>query len=98
MNKAVFDSPEFKELWDRIKYKTIYNVDFDPDQLIEKCAESIQKSLIVGKTKFNYTRAKTEISKGGVNVTDSQESTHLYDVRDYQIPDILSYLPGMRQI
>lgn len=92
LNKAVFDSPEFKDLWDRIKYKTVYNVDFDPDQLIEKCAESIQKSLIVGKTKFNYTRAKTEISKGGVNVTDSQESTHLYDVRDYQIPDILSYL------
>lgn len=92
LNKAVFDSPEFKDLWDRIKYKTVYNVDFDPDQLIEKCAESIEKSLIVGKTKFNYTRAKTEISKGGVNVTDSQESNHLYDVRDYQIPDILSYL------
>lgn len=92
LNKAVFDSPEFKDLWDRIKYKTVYNVDFDPEQLIEKCAKSIQKSLIVGKTKFNYTRAKTEISKGGVNVTDSQESTHLYDVRDYQIPDILSYL------
>ncbi len=92
LNKAVFDSPDFKALWDRIKYKTIYNVDFSPDELIKKCAESIQKNLIVGKTKFNYTRAKTEISKGGVNVTDSQESTHLYDVRDYQIPDILSYL------
>ena len=92
LNKAVFDSPEFKELWDRIKYKTIYNVDFNPNELINKCAESIQKNLIVGKTKFNYARAKTEISKGGVNVTDSQESTHLYDVRDYQIPDILSYL------
>ncbi|MEM7620628.1 MAG: DEAD/DEAH box helicase family protein [Pseudomonadota bacterium] len=92
LNKAVFDSPEFKELWDRIKYKTIYNVDFNPDELINKCAESIQKNLIVGKTKFNYTRAKTEISKGGVNITDSQESTHLYDMRDYQIPDILSYL------
>ena len=92
LNKVVFDSPEFKELWDRIKYKTIYNVDFDPDKLIDKCAENIQKNLVVGKTKFNYTRAKTEISKGGVSVTDSQESTHLYDVRDYQIPDILSYL------
>ena len=92
LNKAVFDSPEFKELWDRIKYKTIYNVDFDPGQLIEKCAESIQKNLIVVKTKFNYIRAKTKISKSGVNVTDSQESTHSYHVCDYQIPDILSYL------
>jgi type III restriction enzyme len=92
LNKAVFESPEFKELWDRIKYKTIYNVEFDPQELIKKCAESVKKNLIVGKTRFNYTRAKTEISKGGVNVTESQESNHLYDARDYEIPDILSYL------
>lgn len=92
LNKAVFYSTEFKELWDRIKYKTVYNVDFDPEKLITKCAESIKKNLIVGKAKFNYTRAKTEIGKAGVIITDSQESTHLYDVRDYQIPDILSYL------
>ena len=92
LNKAVFDSPEFKDLWDRIKYKTTYNVNFDPNKLIEKCAESIQDNLVVGKTIFNYTRATTEISRGGVSITDSKESIHLYDVRDYQMPDILSYL------
>ncbi len=92
LNKAVFDSPEFKELWDRIKYKTIYNVDFDSDKLIEKCAASIKRDLFVGKPKFDYTRAKTEISKGGINVGGIQKGTHLYDVRDCQIPDILSYL------
>ncbi|UNF51569.1 DEAD/DEAH box helicase family protein [Bartonella krasnovii] len=92
LNKAVFDSPEFKKLWNRIKYKTIYNVDFNPNELIKKCANSIRKNLVVGKTKFNYTRAKTEISKGGVNVAESQKSTHVYDVRDYKIPDILTYL------
>lgn len=92
LNKAIFESSEFKELWDRIKYKTIYNVEFNPNKLIEKCATSIQNNLIVSKTKFNYTRAKTEISKAGVNITESKESTHIYDVRDYQIPDILSYL------
>ena len=92
LNKAVFDSPEFKDLWDRIKYKTTYNVNFDPNKLIEKCAESIQDNLVVGKTRFNYTRATTEISRGGVSITDSKESIHLYDVRDYQMPDILSYL------
>ena len=92
LNKAVFDSPEFKELWDRIKYKTTYEVDFDSKKLIEKCADNIHKNLIVGKTKFIYARTKTEISKGGIKGSDSQESTHLYDVHDYQIPDILSYL------
>jgi type III restriction enzyme len=92
LNKAVFDNPEFKELWDRIKYKTVYNVNFNPEELIEKCAESIRENLIVGKTKFEYSRAKTEISKGGVSAEQVDESTHIYDARDYQIPDILSYL------
>jgi type III restriction enzyme len=92
LNKAVFDKPEFKELWDRIKYKTVYNVNFNPEELIEKCAKSIQKNLIVGKTKFKYLRAKTEISKGGVSADQVDENTHIYDARDYQIPDILSYL------
>lgn len=92
LNKAVFDSPEFKELWDRIKFKTIYNVDFNPEKLIDKCAESIKNDLIVGKTKFHYTRAHAEIKRSGVHATESHQSTHIYDVRDYPIPDILSYL------
>ncbi|MDG1858015.1 MAG: restriction endonuclease subunit R, partial [Emcibacteraceae bacterium] len=92
LNKAIFESAEFKGLWDKVKYKTTYNVDFDPDELIKKCAEKIKNTLVVGKTKFTYGRATTEITRGGVDITDRKESTHLYDVRDYQIPDILSYL------
>lgn len=92
LNKAVFESPEFKDLWDKVKYKTTYNVDFDPEELVKKCAEKIKNTLVVGKTKFTYGRATTEITRGGVDITDRKESTHLYDVRDYQIPDILSFL------
>lgn len=92
LNKAVFESPEFTELWDKIKYKTTYIVDFNPDELVNKCAEKIKNTLVVGKTKFTYGRATTKITRGGVDITNRKESTHLYDVRDYQIPDILSFL------
>ena len=92
LNKAVFESPEFKELWDKIKYKTVYNVEFNPNELIERCAENIKKNLIIGKTKFNYSKAKAEITKGGVTTATPQEATYTYDAKDYQIPDILSYL------
>ncbi len=92
LNKAVFDSPEFKELWNRIKFKTTYNVQFDPHELINKCAESIQQNLVVGRTKFDYTRVAIEIDIGGIHAAESEERTYQYDVQDYQIPDILSYL------
>ena len=31
---AVLDSPEFKALWDRIKHKTTYRVQFDNEKLL----------------------------------------------------------------
>ena len=32
-NKRVLDSPEFKELWERVKYKTTFSVNFDSEKL-----------------------------------------------------------------
>ena len=37
LNKAVFLGEEFKGLWERIKYKTTFRVDFDAEALIQKC-------------------------------------------------------------
>jgi type III restriction enzyme len=92
LNKAVFESPDFKDLWERIKFKTTYQVEFDPQRLIDKCAESIKRNLIVGKTKFTYSKASAEISRGGVEAKETATNSFIYDTKDYQIPDILSYL------
>ena len=44
LNKEVYLGSDFKELWERIKYKTTYSVDFDTDKLIEKCCYMMQKT------------------------------------------------------
>jgi type III restriction enzyme len=92
LNDAVFKSNDFQELWERIKFMTTFEVRFNPDELIRACAESIRNNLIVGKTKFTYSTARAEISRGGIDMSETTQSTYLYDARDYQIPDILSYL------
>jgi type III restriction enzyme len=51
LNKQVYLDPEFKELWDRIKYKTTYSVDFDSEKLIDECCREMQKSLFVSSAK-----------------------------------------------
>ena len=40
--EAVLQSDEFKALWERIKYKTTYRVDFDNLKLINDCADVIR--------------------------------------------------------
>ena len=57
LNKAVFLGEEFKQLWERIKYKTTFRVDFDCEALIRKCADEIAKKLVVGKARFVFRTA-----------------------------------------
>jgi len=92
LNKAVYLSPEFQVLWDRIKYKTTFRVDFDTNALIEKCAEEMKINLQVGKARFTYRKAKTEIDRGGVHTQQVQETTSVYESRSFDLPDLITYL------
>ena len=96
LNKAVYLSPEFKELWDRIKYRTTFLIDFDPNTLISKCAEEINTNLMVNKPRFVYRKAKANIDRGGVHIADGpddvRESIIPYEERDVELPDIITHL------
>lgn len=92
LNKAVYLSPEFQALWDRVKYKTTFRVDFDTNALIEKCAEEIKVNLQVGKARFTYRKAKTEIDRSGVHTQQVQETTRVYESRAFDLPDLITYL------
>jgi len=92
LNKAVFLSEEFKQLWERIKYRTTFRVDFDSKKLIEKCADDIRKTLIVGRARFITRTATLDVDRGGVSADGVHESTSIYDARDYDLPDLVSYL------
>jgi type III restriction enzyme len=92
LNKEVFLSPEFKELWDKIKYKTTYSVEFDNEKLIEKCVKEIQKNLSVSKGRFIYKKASADITRGGVIATELDNKVLSIDEDAPYLPDIISYL------
>jgi type III restriction enzyme len=92
LNKAVYLGEEFKQLWERIKYKTTFRVDFDCEDLIAKCSDEIAKTLVVGKARFIFRKSTAKIDRGGVQMTDPTESVHVYDAKDYELPDVVSYL------
>ncbi|WP_321835198.1 type III restriction-modification system endonuclease [Clostridium butyricum] len=83
---------EFKELWDKIKYKTTYSVDFKSDELIKDCSEEIQKNIKVNKAKLLYTKAEVGIEKSGANT--KEVNRNVLDVEEHQfvLPDIITFL------
>lgn len=94
LNKQVILSDDFKQLWEQIKYKTTYKVDFDEDRLVEECAEQIAINGTVGKIKYLYSKAKNRITKVGVEIDEATIKNEFSDcdIVRYKLPDIVTYL------
>lgn len=92
LNKAVFLGEDFRQLWDRIKYKTAYRVHFDCEALTEECAKEIKDHLIVNKALFHYRKGLTKMERSGVNTEEIKSGTYVYDAQVRELPDIISYL------
>ncbi|MCT7909439.1 DEAD/DEAH box helicase family protein [Arcobacter lacus] len=94
LNKQVALSDDFKELWEQIKYKTTYRVNFDEDKLVEECAKQIAINGTVGKIKYLYSKATNKITKVGVEIDESTIKNEFSDcdIIDYKLPDIVTYL------
>ena len=94
LNKEVYLSEEFKDLWEQVKYKTTYRVDFDVEKLIDECAKQISNDLTIGKIKYLYSKATNKITKVGVEIIEGSEDNSFMDcdIIDYELPDIVTYL------
>ena len=89
LNKQVYLGPEFKELWERIKYKTIYSVNFDSQVLIRRCCSEMRKNLKVTTPKLIYKKANVEVSSGGVEAVETEHTAILAAEVKEPLPDVL---------
>ena len=69
--QAVLHSDEFKALWDRIKHKTTYRVQFDNEKLIEDCTKALTDAPPIAKTRLQWRKADIAIGKAGVEATET---------------------------
>lgn len=91
--EAVLESEEFKALWDRIKHKTTYRVEFDNEKLIEDCAKAILDGPPITKTRAQFRKAGIAIGKGGVDTTETGQSGFTtINEADIELPDLLTDL------
>jgi type III restriction enzyme len=99
VNKRILHSPEFKALWDRVKYKTTFAVDFDSDSLIKECIRALDDRLKISRGKLHYTRVKVAMSIGGLQVNEDPQtySENINDEVDV-LPDIVGYLQNETQL
>lgn len=97
--KGVLLSPEFKALWDRIKHKTTYRVQFDNERLLQDCIRGLRDASPITKTRLQWRKAGIAIGQGGVEATElSGATTVVLDESDIVLPDLLSELQDRTQL
>jgi type III restriction enzyme len=97
--QAILHSPEFKALWDRIKHKTTYRVEFDNETLVESCIKALRDAPVIPKTRLQWRKADLAIGKGGVEATErTGAQTVVLDEADIELPDLLTQLQDRTQL
>ena len=93
LNKAILDSEEFINLWNKIKSKTIYRLEFDSKELIRKSIEDIKNMPKINSprmfsSKNTIDKMAMETGLEGKTVREDE------DILEYnlQLPDIITDL------
>lgn len=90
LNKQVMLSPEFLELWNKIKQKTAYWVSIDTEQLVENCVKAIREMPHIPKTRLVSQTADIHIEQAGISHIEREMRT-MDIANDYQaLPDIIT--------
>ncbi len=90
--KQIVLEDDFKALWDRIKYKTTYRVNFSVGELVQKCIKEIRASVAVASAKFEYKKVKVAITEAELETHDKKSKIQYYRNRNFKLPDVVTYL------
>ncbi len=97
--QAVLHSEEFQALWNRIKHKTTYRVQFDNDKLVSQCAKAIESCPPITKTRVQIRKADLAIGRGGVSAEETAAAAPItIDEKDIELPDLLTDLQDKTQL
>lgn len=80
LNKQVMLSPEFMELWSKIKQKTAYRVQIDTETLIENCVKELKAMPEIPKARLVSKTAGFDIRNAGVTYNETEFRTE--DLQD----------------
>ncbi|MDQ3020866.1 MAG: DEAD/DEAH box helicase family protein [Bacteroidota bacterium] len=90
---------KFLDLWEKIKYKTIYKVEYDTQNLIKEASEKIKSLDKISRPILVSEKAKIEIKKEGVStITTGTNLPVEIEEKFRSIPDIIGYIQSKTEL
>lgn len=98
LRKEIQLSPEFQALWERIKPRTMYRVEFKTDELVAASVAGIRKMPKVEAAKIRVTAGQVGVLRGGVTATAISAAEEQVTFRNRPVPDVLAYLQNETEL
>jgi len=88
-----FAKKEFKDLWKKIKIQTVYEVDFNSEELIEKSIKAIDETLTVKKVRVSITEGsqKDKIDEESLKKGESMKKHNSVSYKTESLLGTLQY-------
>jgi type III restriction enzyme len=98
LKKEVELSPEFAALWERIKPKTTYRVEFQTDTLVRRAVDAIKRMEKIERPKIRVSAGNIDVKRGGITTTPTSVAEECVSVDSYPVPDVLAYLQNETEL
>jgi type III restriction enzyme len=98
LKKEVVLGPEFRALWERIKGKTTYRVEFDTETLVARASQAVASMPRFEAPVVRVTAGKFDFKRGGIVASAFMASQESVDFAGRAVPDILAYLQEQTEL
>ena len=95
--KEVTLDPEFQELWNRIKPKTTFCVEYATDELVKRAVKAIREMEAIKPAKVRYTETQAEVGRSGIGGTVIREKDETVGYSG-PLPDVVAYLQNETEL
>lgn len=98
LKKEVALSPEFIALWEKIKPKTTYRVEFETDMLVTNAVDALKRMEKIEIPIISVTTGQIGVVKGGVTTTAVSAAQEKVALNRQSVPDVLAYLQNETEL
>lgn len=90
--------PKFLEIWEKIKFKTTYRVDYETAELVVLAAKAIKELPEIKAPSLRSTKIGITMTGEGVGTNFVGEKVESYGSYFWKIPDILGYIQNKTEL
>ena len=92
LRKQVQVTPEFRALWERIKPRTTYRIEFETETLLDRGVSALKNMDAITKPRIRIAVGQLGVQKGGVTTTAVSAGEDQVETDVRTLPDVLAYL------